>query len=721
MSIFSKCRFTCILLLVFLIVLIVQAEEGMYPLSEIHKLNLKEAGLRLQPTDIYNPETVSLIDGICKVGGATGSFVSSQGLIFTNHHVAYSGLQAASTNEYDYLKNGFFARIQEKEIPAKGYRVRITESYRDVSEEVLSAISDTMNYQERTDAVDKKKKEIVAQVEKENPGKRASISEMFPGKTYVLFIYTYLKDIRLVYAPPRSIGNFGGEVDNWMWPRHTGDFSFLRAYVSPKGEPADYSSDNIPYTPQKVLQIAPEGVKENDFVFILGYPGRTYRHRTSYFISFEQNIRMPWIVDYYQWEIDLMKKMGKAGRDVMLKHSSRIKWRSNTMKNYRGKLQGLHRINLIDTKKKKEKELQKFIESDPLRKEKYGTLLEDIARIYSEMSACAERELILRYLNSAPYLLSYAFTAYEGSIERKKPDIERKTQYMDRNFQESIARLRLSLHNYHEPTDRAVIKELFKRALQLPENQRIQPLLDLFNSKNINKKIDAFIEKAYSKATLTNEEAILAAIEKSQEDLEKSSDPFIKLAVSLFPIYEELNKIQKERKGKLDQLSAMLVDIKKEFLGMDFIPDANGTLRLTYGHIQGYSPFDAVYYKPFTTIQGVVEKQTGATPFDAPDDLLKLIGQQEYGNFIHPELKTIPVDMLYDMDTTGGNSGSPIFDAEGKLIGINFDRAYEATINDFAWNASYSRSIGVDIRYVLWILEKYAQAEELLGELKVLE
>ncbi len=717
----SKCRVICILLSVLLFVFIVQAEEGMYPLSEIHKLDLKEAGLRLDVDAIYNPETVSLIDGICKVGGATGSFVSSEGLIITNHHVAFGGLQAASTDEHDYLKNGFSAETREQEIPAKGYRVRITESYRDVSREVLSAISDTMTYQERTEAVDNKMKEIVARVEQEHPGKRASISEMFPGKTYVLFIYTYLKDIRLVYAPPRSIGNFGGEVDNWMWPRHTGDFSFLRAYVSPEGEPADYSPDNIPYSPQKVLQIAPKGVNENDFVFILGYPGRTYRHRTSHYLSYEQDIRMPWIIDYYQWEIDLMKEMGNKSRDIMLKHSSRIKWRSNTMKNYRGKIQGLHRIHLVDKKEKEEKKLQKFIESDPQRDEKYGTVLQDIAEMYAEIKENAERELILGYLNSAPYLLSFAYTAYEGSIERKKPDLERESRYMDRNFQESITRLRLTLQNYYEPTDKTVLKELLQRAIQLPEDQQIQPIAEHLGTKNSNKKIDAFIEKAYSRASVTDEEAVLAAIEKNPEELEKSSDPFIKLAVSLYPVYEELERIQKERKGKLDKLLALLVDVKKEYLGKDFIPDANGTLRLTYGHTRGYSPRDAVYYRPFTTIQGIVEKQTGETPFNAPDDLLDLISQQKYGKFIHPELNIIPVDLLYDMDTTGGNSGSPIFDADGKLIGINFDRAYEATINDFAWDASYSRSIGVDIRYVLWILEKYAQAEELLEELKVLD
>jgi len=264
------------------------AEEGMYPISEIHKLNLQNKGLEMSPLEMYNPDGISLIDGICKVGGCTGSFVSKDGLILTNHHCAYGAVQRASTEENDYLQNGFLAKTREKEIPAKAYTVRITESYRDVSGEVLSAVTEDMDFAERTKAIEKRIKEIVKQAEKENPGKRAEVSEMFIGKTYVLFIYTYLKDIRLVYSPPRSIGNFGGEVDNWMWPRHTGDFSFMRAYVAPDGSSTDYSPENVPYQPKRVVKVAPEGVNEEDFVFILGYPGRTYRHRTSHFLAYRR-------------------------------------------------------------------------------------------------------------------------------------------------------------------------------------------------------------------------------------------------------------------------------------------------------------------------------------------------------------------------------------------------------------------------------------------------
>jgi len=386
---------------IFCLVLFIQpvlADEGMWPISDIHKLDLKAKGLKIDPKEIYNPHGLSLIDAIVKVGGCTGSFVSSEGLILTNHHCAYGAAQAASTRERDYIKDGFLARDRSQEIEAKGLTARITDSYRDVSREVLSVVTEGMDLAERTKAIEKKIKEIVAETEKENPGKRAEVAEMFIGKTYVLFIYTYLKDIRLVYVPPRSIGEFGGEVDNWMWPRHTGDFSFMRAYVAADGSPAEFSPDNVPYHPRKFLQIAPQGVDEEDFVFLLGYPGRTYRHRTSHFLAFEEGVRMPYVAAWYQWQIKVMDKMSQKNRAVGIKHLSRIKGLSNTMKNYRGKLKGMKRLHLVEKKREEEKALQKFIEADPNLKAKYGHVLEQIGRIYTNRREQAERELLLNYL-----------------------------------------------------------------------------------------------------------------------------------------------------------------------------------------------------------------------------------------------------------------------------------------------------------------------------------
>ena len=695
------------------------SEEGMYPISEIHKLNLKAKGLEIDPLDLFNPDGISLIDGICKVGGASGSFVSPDGLILTNHHVAYGGIRSASTPENDYLKEGFLARTRADEVEAKGYIVRITESYEDVSDEVLSAIEDDMDPVARSKAVEQRIKEIVARAEEKNPGMRAEVSEMFIGKTYVLFLYTYLRDIRLVYAPPRSIGNFGGEVDNWMWPRHTGDFSFLRAYVSPDGSPADYAPENVPYHPKNHLRVNPKGVDVEDFVFILGYPGRTYRHRTSHYVAYEEEVRMPFVADYYGWQIDVMEAMGEGDRAIALKLASRIKGLANTMKNYRGKLIGLKRLNLVEKKRAEEKKLQAFIEADPDRKATYGNLLDNIDAMYREIRNASETELVLSYLRRSSTLLGMAYTLYEASIERPKKDLDREYAYMDRNWERTKRYLLMSLDTYHEPADRKIFKHMLWTAASLGEDKQIPAVKKIIGSDDAEEAIDAFLDKAFSTTMLTDKAAVEEALGKKTRALMQMNDPFIQMAADLYPSYQELRETGRARSGELSRLYAHLVDVKMAWLAKDFVPDANGTLRLTFGHIRGYEPRDAVFYHPITTVDGVLQKTTGEPPFDTPKKLQDLIQKGDFGAFAHPDLGSVPTGILYNMDTTGGNSGSAVLNARGELVGVNFDRAYEATINDYAWNESYSRSIAVDIRYVLWVTEKFAGAGYLLEEMGV--
>ncbi|MBN1273316.1 MAG: S46 family peptidase [Candidatus Aminicenantes bacterium] len=699
------------------LVLFCVADEGMWPMSEISKLNLRDKGLEIPPEEIYNPDGLSLIYAVVNVG-ATGSFVSPDGLIITNHHVAYGSVQAASTKEKDYIRHGFLARNLSDEIPAQGRTARIIDSFRDVSEEVLSVVEPGMSYADRTKAVERKIKDIVKREEKQHPGKRAEVAEMFSGKTYVLFLYTYLRDIRLVYVPPRSIGEFGGETDNWMWPRHTGDFSFMRAYVAPDGSPADYSPDNVPFHPKKYLRIAPEGVREGDFVFILGYPGRTYRHRTSYFLSFEEEIRMPYVVDWYQWQIDIIQKIGEKDRGIAIKHLSRIKGLSNTMKNYRGKLVGMERLDMTAKKRAEEENMQKFIDADGNLKAKYGDLLEKIGEVFRDMRQNAESELLLDYLPRSVIMLYFATTVYEAAHELRKPDLERESAYMDRNFPRLKQRLALYLRNYFEPTDKIVLKEILLRAFRLPEGQRIKALEEIIGGRTEG-DIEIFIKNVFEKSRLDKEAILMKALEMSPDELYEMNDPFIQLAAALYPVFQEQKEKDRTRKGILDELRAKLIDVKQEYLKKDFIPDANGTLRLTYGRIRGYSPRDAVWYNPITTLEGVIEKTTGKEPFDTPEKIFSLYKERNFGRFAHPGLKTVPVCILYDMDTTGGNSGSPVLNARGELIGVNFDRAYEATINDFGWSDSYSRSIGVDIRYVLWVTQKYGGVNTLLRELGI--
>jgi hypothetical protein len=504
-----------------------------------------------------------------------------------------------------------------------------------------------------------------------------------------------------------------------MWPRHTGDFSFLRAYVAPDGSPADHSLKNVPFRPKRFFQVNANGVNEGDFVFMLGYPGRTYRHQTSHFWAYDEEVRMPYVVDWYGWQIALMEKMGEGDREIALKHLSRIKGLSNTMKNYQGKLRGMKRLGLVKTKKEQEKALQEYILADKDRTERYGGLIKKMGDIAEDKRERAEYELILNYLGRSAILTSFGGTAYEASIERAKPDLERESAYMDRNFSRTKQRLFLSLKNYYEPTDKAILKEMLQRATHLPEEVQIPAVTAIIKDKDPEEAIETFIEDAYSRTKLNDEAVLKDVFTKSTEELMNMKDPFIQLAADLYPTNLLKKEADKARKGLYDQLYAQLLDVKQEFLKTDFIPDANRTLRLTFGRIRGYRPMDAVYYKPVTTLDGVLEKSTGEEPFDTPEKIFALYKAKDFGRFANPDSESVPVCILYDMDTTGGNSGSPVLDARGQLVGVNFDRAWEATINDYAWSASYSRSIGVDIRYVLWVTQKYGGVDYLLKEMGI--
>lgn len=688
----------------------VVAEEGMYPISEIDQLDLQSRGLELTASQLFSTRDTCLVDGICRVNGCTGSFVSGNGLIITNHHCAYRAIQSASSPDHDYLNEGFQAAELSQEIPAKGYTVRITESYRDVSDEVLSVTDPGMDFAERTRAIERQMKAIEQAAENDHPGARAEVAEMFIGKSYMLFLYTYIKDVRLVFAPPASVGNFGGEVDNWEWPRHTGDFSFMRAYVAPDGSSAEYSPDNVPYQPKRFLQVAPQGVVEGDFVMLLGYPGRTSRHKTADFLKYERDIRLPQIVDFYQWQIDVMEEAGRDDRGVALKHASRMRGLANVEKRSRGQLKGLRRANIVETREAEEAHLQDFIESDPERRSRYGQLLSQIAQVYAEMSDSAEREALETGLFSAPRLLYLAFTVYDAAVERQKPDLERESAYMDRNFDQTTQRLLLELQDLVVDTDRILLKGMQQR-LADQSDEAGQPMV-------LPADLSSW-DALYESTSLTDAEFLQKALVMSPEQLLETEDPALQVAASWYDRLMEIRQKEKQREGELNQLYGDLIQVKKDFLKSEFVPDANGTLRLTMGSVEGYSPEDAVYKMPITTLQGVLDKTTGEEPFVTPEPLLETAAAQEFGRYVHPDLGQVPVNILYSTDTTGGNSGSPILNSRGQLVGVNFDRAFEATINDFAWNHGYSRSIGVDIRYVLWITGQVFEAEHLLQEMGV--
>ncbi len=692
------------------------ADEGMIPMSELANVDLAKRGIELTANQLFNPDAISLVDGVCRVNGCTGSFVSNQGLIITNHHCAYGAIQKASSTKSDLLLNGFKAETLTDEISAPDYTVRVTEDYFDVSAEVLSTVTLDMSFLERTRAIEKRSKELEAKAEKEHPGLRAEVAEMFAGKTYVLFLYTYLKDIRLAFAPPQSIGNFGGEDDNWMWPRHTGDFSFMRAYTAPDGSSATYSPDNVPYHPKRFIQVTPQGVQENDTVFLLGYPGKTARHKTASFLKFEHDIRLPTIVELYNWQINLMTEAGKGDRAVEIKHASRIRSLANVEKRSRGQLKGLLKADIIRTRSEQESKLQSFIDSEPQRKTKYGELLRELDATYSEIAAAAAFEINLDQLRSASRAVAFGFTIYDAAVERQKEDLDREPDYMDRNWVQTVQKLKTSMADYHAPTEKKMLSGMLDRLSKLPASQSnaaLGPRVKV--PSDIDVKAGDLIERTQ----LGDLAFVEKCLEKTRDELAKLEDPILQWVIQLYPKYMEMRENDKARDGRLSQLYGSLIDVKQQFLATHFIPDANGTLRLTSGTIRSYSPEDAIIKKPISTLTGVLDKTTGIEPFITPKAVFDKVRAGDFGAFRNEKIGDVPVAILYDTDTTGGNSGSPVFNARGELVGVNFDRCFEATINDFAWNQSYSRSIGVDIRYVLWITGIVYGADHLLKEMGV--
>jgi len=694
-------------------------EEGQYPLSEIKKLDLQKAGLLISRDDIYNPNGISLIDALVKVNGCTGSFVSPDGLIITNHHCAFAGVNDASTPEHNYLEDGFLAESRENEINARGYKVKITESYEDVSSIILDAVIGIDDLEERTKLISKKMRELGEKATDKAKSIEASVSEMFAGQSYILFKYRIIEDVRLVYVPPRTIGEFGGERDNWVWPRHTGDFTFMRAYVAPDGSSAEYSKENVPFKPKKHLEVNPKGVEEGDFAFILGYPGRTYRNQPSQFIKYQYSYQLPYISSLYEWTINLIEAKTEGNDEMSLAYSTHIKRLSNTMKNYKGKIQGLRNTELLKTKQIEEADIVKFIRSNPVVNENYKNLFDDLDNVYSKEFDLAEANLWFGSLYRLSDDFKLARFIIQNAEEKEKENSDRKTTFKDENIEKSLRNLDNTFKISMESIEKELIVKMLCDAQKFSKSSKIIAVENVFNGNADKNTIAKFVEDNFISAKITNKEVFDSLLMYSLDELKELDNPLIKFALELNKQYVNLTSENDKIDGALSKLLPKFNEVKKEWKTTLFIPDANGTLRLTYGYIKGYSPKDAIYSAPITTLNGIIEKSYLGSEYAIPAKLKQLYDNKDFGQFYNPKLKSIPVGILYNMDTTGGNSGSPILDANGKLIGVNFDRAYEATINDFAWDDAYSRSIGVDIRYILWVTQKLGGANFLLQEMGV--
>jgi hypothetical protein len=703
------------------------AVEGMWPLDELDDSvfhSMRALGFELSREELYDPDGRGLAYAVIDLGGGTGSFVSPMGLILTNHHVAFTALQRASAGDTsrNYIEEGINTADYSEEIPAEGYRASVLISIEDVTTAVLGATRDGMSGIERYEAIDKKIKEIVKEAE-EGHDVECSVVDFYSGMQYKLFTYFPIKDIRLVYAPPRSIGNYGGDIDNWMWPRHTGDFSFFRAYVAPDGSSAEYAEENVPYEPEVFLNVSSRGVKQGDFAMIIGFPGQTLRYRTSYSIDHYQNFNFPTLIELFGDMIGILQGAAEADPAVAIKVAALDQMLNNAMKNYQGQLEGFERAGLLERKIRQENEFTAWLDADPAMKAKYGDILPSIGDLYERyVKTTRKKRLITRFVGFGCQMVRAASTLYRWSVEKAKDDLEREPGFQERDIPRLKESLRMIERSYDPATDRKVLRYFMMRALELPPDQRIEAfdgMMSQARGESDEARIDAILDRLYAGTTLGSTEERMRMFELSQDDLMKEGDAFIGFAAAMYPELDALEKSDKEFAGAITAIRPRLIKVYKTWKGGALYPDANGTIRLTYGTVQGYVPRDAVDYYYITSLSGVIEKHTGEDPFDAPQKLIELHENRDFGAYVDSVIDDVPVDFLSTLDITGGNSGSPVLNGRGEVIGTAFDGNWESISADYLFNPEVTRAISVDSRYILFILDRFSHAERLLGEMMV--
>ena len=706
------------LLLCFLILPLLRADEGMWLPNLLKQLNEKDMqamGMQMTAEDIYDINRASLKDAIVSFGGfCTASLISPEGLLLTNHHCGYSSIQSHSDMEHNYLQDGFWAGSFEQELPNPGLTATFLVRMEEVTQKVIAGLQAGMTAQERQSLIDKN----IAAILRETPHEayeEVEIKPYFKGLQYYLLVTVTYRDIRLVGTPPESIGKFGADTDNWVWPRHTGDFALFRIYAGPDNLPADYSPDNQPYRPKKYLEISLDGIREGDFTLVFGYPARTNEYLPASGVKHIAEVIDPVRVGMRDLSLAVMGAAMRRNPIVKLKYASKFAGIANGWKKWIGEMQGLKRVNAIGKKTQFELLFLEQLSANPDLQKAFGDILPRFKELYAELAPYERsHQYYAEFTGRNVDLLRTAglmrrlLKIYESSGQKGFDNFKQRLQpYLEKQYE-----------NYLPQIDQKVFVALMEAYLeQVPDAHLPEGIKEKWTSE----QMAGLSAELYQNSTLASAESIDELWRLSPKKLAKTleADPAYQLFTRLAKAYEEKVQGDYQRiKNELEELQRRyLRGLITVFPQKRFYPDANGTLRVTYGRVKGYQPRDAVVYLPQTYLSGVMEKyKPGDYEFDVPEKLRRLYERKQYGPY--GENKRLPVCFIGTNHTTGGNSGSPVLDARGRLIGLNFDRVWEGTMSDIFYDSSICRNIMVDIRYVLFIVEKYAEAENLVQEIR---
>ena len=678
------------------------ADEGMWMLPYLQKMNAKDMkarGCKLSAEEIYSMNNSSLKDAIVIFGGGcTGEIVSPDGLLFTNHHCGYGSIQALSSVEHDYLKNGFWAMSRAEEIPAPGLKVRFIRKIVDVTSDVLGAVPDIAGGEERSRLVAEHAEAVKSRFEAENPGMEISVKPFFGGNQFFAFVIEVFSDVRLVGTPPTSIGKFGGDTDNWMWPRHTGDFSIFRVYAGPDNKPADYAPENRPYKAEKFLKVSLNGYDEADFAMIMGFPGSTQRYMTSYEIDRMLEVENPQRIFIRGERQAILKEDMAASDKVRIQYASKYAQSSNYWKNSIGMSRGIKRLDVKGRKQEQEAAFRAWAAKNTLPTEGYVDALDKIRESVEEtLPSYASLQYLQEAFLRAVEILTPA--RYSGSLKGAELEKALKGFYKD----------------YNMPTDRRVAKRMFRI---VKENCKELPsVFAEVIDKRFGGDTDAYVDYLYDNSVFADEQRALAAVASGKE---LKGDPAAVLSEAIVGKMRELSKAQKEGRQKYaDGHRLYIAGLMRMQPKKAWASDANFTIRLTYGRILPYNPADGIRYNYYTTLKGVMEKENPENPteFTVPAKLKELYAAKDFGRYANAKGE-LPTCFLADCDITGGNSGSPVLNAKGSLIGLAFDGNWEAMSGDVAFEPELQRTIAVDVRYVLFVIDKFAGAGWLLDELQ---